>query len=193
MIGGGVLVLGIDPALCNTGWAVCRLQLEGRGGEVSITVEGCGVESPPVPKGKQLQAAKDAERVGDIATKVGELLRTFSFVAIASEGPGGSIKVRSAVTSALAWGCVCGLARDYSVPVSVISPQALKKATTGNGNASKEQVADAMLRLVLWTERGMADLQALADGKREHAFDAVGAVWSLRRDRALLAAMRAGG
>lgn len=193
MIGGGVLVLGIDPALCNTGWAVCRLQLEGRGGRVSVSVEACGVVSPRTPKDERLQAGKDAKRVGKIARKIGELLRAHSPAAIASEGPGGSQRARSAATSALAWGCVVGLATDHSVPVSIVSPHELKVEATGKGTASKAQVADAMLRFALWTDPGMADMQALADGKREHAFDAVAAVWALRRDRALLAAMRAGG
>jgi len=193
MIGGGVLVLGVDPALCNTGWAVCRSRLEGRGGRVSVTVEACGVTSPRVPKDERLQAGKDAKRVADIARQLGDLLRAHSFAAIASEGPGGSQRARSAATSALAWGCVVGLATDHSVPVSIVTPHELKVQATGSGTASKAQVADAMLRLTLWTEPAMADLQALADGKREHAFDAVAAVWSLRQDRALLAAMRAGG
>lgn len=191
----GVLVLGVDPALCNTGWTVCRLRLNGRGRgvAVSVTVEACGVESPPVPNGKSLQAAKDAKRVGQLARLFGGLFRKHNFVAVATEGPGGSIRARSATASALAWGCLVGLAEDYAVPLSIVTPQELKKQTCGIANASKNEVAEAVSRLAAWNAEAGEQMEALAGGKREHAFDAVGAVWSLRRDRALLAALRAGG
>ena len=153
-------VLGVDPGTRVTGWGVVDRQ---SGGLVFV---GCGTIRPPVE-------ATPAQRLSFVHKGLLEVLaeQTPDAVAVAEAFFGRN--VRSAIRLAEAR-AVCLLASELSGhPVHELPPALIKKAVTGNGQASKETVRRAVLALLGW------------EGDRLPAYDATDALAAnlLRLDR----------
>jgi crossover junction endodeoxyribonuclease RuvC len=133
--GRGLRVLGIDPGLAATGWAVL-----GPGG-LRPHVLGCGTI--------RTSTADDA---GARLLKIARGLRD----AIAAHAPQVAAVERALVArsakSALALGEARGVAlataAEAGLPVSEFLPMHVKQAVTGYGHADKGQVARMVARLV---------------------------------------------
>lgn len=146
----GVIVLGIDPGLANTGYGVVA-QRQGRlvaldGGTIS-TRSGLPIE----------------RRLADIHEAIDALLAEHEPDAVALEELYFGQNVRTAFAVGQARGVVILAAGQRGVSCESYTPQAVKGAVCGNGRADKEQVA----RMV------QALLSLPAPPSTDHAADAL--------------------
>lgn len=126
------LVLGIDPGLQRTGYAV--LMRRGRQGTL---VEGGVLRTNP----KQSLA----ERIGEIAAGLREVIaeRPPSVVAVEQAIAHGR-NHRSSLLVAQVRGAVLLVAAEAKLPVVQLAPTEVKLMMTGSGRASKSQVQAAV-------------------------------------------------
>jgi crossover junction endodeoxyribonuclease RuvC len=145
-------VLGIDPGLVATGFAV----LDAAG----LAVLDAGVIETHA-------AAPLDERIALIYGGVARLLDKHAPGALALEDLYAEYRFpRTALLMAHARGVVCLAARQADVPVATLAPAEVKRAVTGNGAAGKEQVQRSVQRLLGLAEAPrpshVADALALA-------------------------------
>lgn len=124
-----MIIIGIDTAIRKTGYGV----LEMTGANV-LKVLDCGViaNSPKLSHSECLRRLSGGIR---------ELVETYHPDAAAIEGAFVSRNIRTAMILSLARGAVIARLAELTVPVYEYSPKTAKRAATGNGEASKEQVA----------------------------------------------------
>lgn len=149
---GHVRILGIDPGLANTGFAVLD-RAHGRfaavAGGVMTTPAGLSLPRRLVMLASDLEAVLDEHRPDAVA------LEELYFGRNAT----------SALTVGQARGVVLLCAGRRGLPCSSYTPQQIKQAVCGSGSAGKEQVA-----------RMIAVQLGLGDGPLpDHAADAFGA------------------
>lgn len=144
------MILGIDPGLASTGYAV----IERRSGRVRAITWGVIQTSPRDPHPDRLLAIHD---------RVAELIATHDirgaaieswFIHPVSKAAMGMAECRGAVQVAIA---------QAGVPIVEYSPNTIKQAVTGNGRADKAQV------------RAMIERLAGIDPGTDHAADAMAA------------------
>jgi len=130
-----LLVLGLDPGLALTGWAL----IEGGGGRV--TLKGAGVWSTPahLDQGRRLLALWDS---------FGELVATEPPQAVSLERLYFSRNVSTAMAVSQARGVLVCAAAKASIELHEYTPGEIKQAITGSGSAPKQQVAK-LVRLLL--------------------------------------------
>lgn len=127
-------ILGIDPGLNRTGYAVVE-----RGGRGPILRDG-GVLSST--QGKSL-----AERVHEIACGLREVLEEWQPAELAIEQIFSHSQFpKTAVLMAHARGGILLTALDAGLPVVHYTPTQIKRLLTGSGRASKEQIQLAIQR-----------------------------------------------
>lgn len=145
-------VLGIDPALRRSGWAVLR------GSSQAPEILGWGELVNPATLGHS--AALEANRLGVTA-----LIARFRPDAVALEGIIYVQSVRTAIALGAARAASCMAAAAAAVAVFEYPPARVKQAVTGNGQARKEQVAfmvRALLQLTTTPPPDAADALAIA-------------------------------
>ena len=128
-------VLGIDPGLNVTGYAVVEPSGDGRGGRV--------VEAGVIRGG---QAGKGLEaRLELIHAGVLEVLDAFPPAALALEQVHSRPRFpKTAILMGHARGVIVLAARQRRVPVFGYAPSRVKKTLTGSGKAPKEQMQHAI-------------------------------------------------
>ncbi|MGH7390733.1 MAG: crossover junction endodeoxyribonuclease RuvC [Candidatus Rokuibacteriota bacterium] len=146
-------MLGIDPALTFTGYAV----LEAAPG-LSVLDAGVIETSPRAPLDDRIHLIYDG---------VWGLLDKHAPEGVALEGLYAAYSFpRTALLMAHARGVVCLAARQRGVPVLTLAPAEVKRAVTGNGAAGKEQVQRSVQHLLALVElprpSHVADALALA-------------------------------
>ena len=127
-------VLGVDPGVARCGLAV---------------IEPCDRRSVLV-WAATIKTATDLEesvRLGRLADAMREVVATHHPSAVAVERIAWNRNQVSALQVARATGALLLVASDAGLPVAEYSPSEVKNAVTGSGNASKGQVAEALLRL----------------------------------------------
>jgi Holliday junction resolvasome RuvABC endonuclease subunit len=201
-----VLVLGCDTGLKRFGWVVAEVRRE------RLVVRAMGVICTEKSDAKQrvLAASDTFRRAREVAAALEVSVRRATAV------NGGRVRLacyeaislpRDASASAkvgVGFGVFAGYVSRWEVPALEVSPQALKKALTGRGDASKVEVAVAVAqRLGLPLEaRGRSQLACpwtplmgerleRAAGDREHAWDACAALVACW-DSDLMLALRGG-
>jgi crossover junction endodeoxyribonuclease RuvC len=132
------IILGIDPGTQVTGYGI--ISSDGNRAELVVT-------------GSIFMEKFDDhyDRLGCIYDRVLELINTYHPVALAIEAPFYSKNVQSMLKLGRAQGMAMAAALSKKIPIFEYSPKAIKQSITGNGNASKEQVA-AMLGHILQTK-----------------------------------------
>ena len=127
------VAMGIDPGVRVTGYAV--LLKNGR----DVTIRAGGIIRPNIKQNFSL-------RIYNIFSNIRELIRTYNANEIAIERlftvyshPG------TAIQMAHARGAVLCAAGEAGIKVVSIAATHIKKAITGNGRASKEQMQKAMM------------------------------------------------
>jgi crossover junction endodeoxyribonuclease RuvC len=127
------VVIGVDPGLASTGYALVR-----RDGSRLVAV-ACGTirTSPRTPHSERLRALHDgiASLLGD---DVAEAAIEAWFVHPPSRAAMGMAEARGAVIVALA---------GRGLSVAEYAPNEVKQAVTGNGRAEKQQVRAMVARL----------------------------------------------
>ncbi len=132
-------ILGIDPGLTVSGWAV---------------VDGDGNLASAVDFGTIKTSSKDprSARLGQVASRVRDLIRHFGPAELALEQHFVAVNVRSAMVIGEARAAAMVAAADCRIPVLEYSPTSVKEAVTGWGGAPKEQV-----RQMVTVQLGLAE------------------------------------
>jgi crossover junction endodeoxyribonuclease RuvC len=128
-------MMGVDPGSYATGFAFLSL----KGNKVSVLDYGV------------IRPKKDTElifRIGHIANELEILIEKNKPVAFCMEKAFFAKNVNSALILGHIRGAVMALGFKHDLAFSEKSPRSVKQAVTGNGAASKEQVANMMNRLL---------------------------------------------
>jgi crossover junction endodeoxyribonuclease RuvC len=149
----GGRVLGIDPGLVRTGWAV----LEPIG--LRARVLGHGVIAPPVAAPLPARLAYGAGRLRDVLAQFQPEFVALEEVFTAPRHP------RSALLMAHMRGAICLVVEEAGLPIVSMTATTVKQRLTSSGHASKEQVQRMVQRLT--------GLDA-ANGMRLDETDAIG-------------------
>ena len=128
-------ILGVDPGTNILGYAV----LEVRGSELKILDFGVF----------KLAGYEDHhEKLKEIFLQLQEIIETYLPDQLAIEAPFYGKNVQSMLKLGRAQGVAMAAAITMGLEIQEYAPKKIKQAVTGNGNASKEQVA-AMLESIL--------------------------------------------
>lgn len=128
-------ILGIDPSLNATGWAVLESSSSGyKIIESGVIISEVGGDAGPkiVSISRQLTSILQTQKVDEIAMEE----------TILNKNPSSSLKL------GLVRGACIAVSAFMDLTVSEYKPKLVKSAITGNGNADKLQVA-FMLRCIL--------------------------------------------
>ena len=123
----GVIVIGIDPGIANTGFGVVRTS-----GERMVALDGGVIEFP-----SDLSTEQRLIRLHD---SLCELIRWHEPKSMALEEIFFGKNVTSAVSVGEARGVTLLAAARHALPCFDYTPQAVKKAVCGSGSADKGQV-----------------------------------------------------
>lgn len=129
-----MILLGIDPGTLISGWGVIAVK-EGREEIIDF-----GAIRPKA-------TLKLSDRYHIIYKGVQALIAQFSPNAIAIETQFTGRNVASALKLAMARAVVLIAAREAGIPIYEYAPLRIKKAVTGTGSASKEQVKGMIRRI----------------------------------------------
>ena len=138
-------VLGVDPGVASLGLAV----VEGNGRSASLLWSQT-VRTPP--------DSQDAERLRRICDGMREAIAAHAPASVALERLAWNRNQVSAIAVARATGAIMVAAAEAGVPVTEYGPNEVKIAVTGMGNADKEQVRRALVKV-----HGLRDVPAQAD------------------------------
>ncbi len=129
------IILGIDPGTNLMGYGVLKVE----GGKPSIVAMGV------------IDLRKEGDmylKLGHIFQRVNGIIDSFLPDEMAIEAPFFGKNVQSMLKLGRAQGVAIAAAINHSVPITEYAPLKIKMAITGNGSASKEQVA-GMLQHIL--------------------------------------------
>ena len=123
-----MIIMGFDPGLTNTGYAVLRKEAN------NITLIECGLVKP---KAKKSLSA----RLFTIFSETSKLIESFSPNLVVIENVFYGKNVQSAIKLGQAKASIMLSAEKYNIDMVDYAPREIKKSIVGNGSASKEQVA----------------------------------------------------
>ena len=124
-----MIILGIDTAIRKTGYGVIRMDTPGK-----MEILDCGVI-------QNKASLPHSECLRRLSGGIRQLLDGFHPEAASIESAFVSKNIKTAMILSLARGAVIAALAENHVPVYEYSPKSAKRAATGNGEASKEQVA----------------------------------------------------
>ena len=150
------IILGIDPGTTIMGYGVLR-------------VDGKKAEMLALGVIDLRKFADPYLKLGHIHERVCSIIEGYLPDCMAIEAPFFGKNIQSMLKLGRAQGVAIAAAIHRQVPITEYAPSKIKMAITGNGNASKEQVAD-MLRRMLHVEKEEM-------GKFLDATDALGAAY----------------
>ena len=134
-----VIILGIDPGTLVMGYSV-----------IEVFKNTFSVKTIDVLK---LSSKKDHyQRLQMVHQKITDLVEEFSPHEFAIEAPFFGKNVQSMLKLGRAQGVAIAAAMTKNIPVTEYSPRKIKQSITGNGNASKEQVAYMLKNMLKYTE-----------------------------------------
>lgn len=160
-----MIVLGIDPGLASTGWAV----VERAGSTLGVLGSGTLRTSPRTPH---------AERLRSLFTGVSDVIADHAVAGAAVESWFIHPVSRAAMGMAEARGAILVAVAAAGISVAEYPPTEIKLAVTGSGRADKDQVRAMVARL------------ARHDAPSDHAADAIAAAICFLHREPLRAAIR---
>jgi len=169
-----ITILGIDPALANTGIAVMRFNLETS--ELELDALSL-LETAPSKDGKKVRkSSDDLDRMLTLHAGVQGAISMFSPAFVVAEVPSGTQSARASFSNG---GCCMMLAAvQYVVPLIQVSPTEVKVASVGHKHAAKEEMIEwavGKYPAAQWlTVKRKGQMELVA--KNEHLADAVAAV-----------------
>ena len=129
------IIMGIDPGTNIMGYAFIGVN----GNKARLIAMGV----------IDLRKCKDVYmKLGEIFTRVQGLIASFLPDELAIEAPFFGKNVQSMLKLGRAQGVAIAAAISRQVPIHEYAPLKIKMAITGNGSASKEQVADMLRRML---------------------------------------------
>ena len=129
------IILGLDPGTNVMGYGLIRI----RGSQIDLLQYG--VIHLKKYAGYELKLKKIFERVLGI-------LDEFNPDEVALEAPFFGKNVQSMIKLGRAQGVAMAAALYREIPITEYAPKKVKQSVTGNGNASKEQVAKMLMQLL---------------------------------------------
>ena len=144
-------ILGIDPGTNVLGYGV----LETNGSKAKMLAMGV----------IDLRHCKDVYvKLGRIYERVSEIIESFKPDELAIEAPFFGKNVQSMLKLGRAQGVAMAAALERDIPIFEYAPLKIKMSITGNGNASKEQVAGMLQRYLHIPEASMLPQLDATDG-----------------------------
>jgi crossover junction endodeoxyribonuclease RuvC len=135
-----VRVVGIDPGLVRTGWAVVEpAVLNAPPGRV--TVLGYGLVVPPAGEDLPRRLAEGASALRGVLATYQPTAAALEEIFTAPRHP------RSALLMAHMRGVICLVLEESGVPILPLTATTVKQRLTGSGHASKAQIQRMVLRL----------------------------------------------
>lgn len=163
-----VFILGIDPGLANFGYAVVEFASWGK----KLHKLGL-VRTEKSAKKVGVRASDDnTRRAREIFQPTTSLISDYKIKVICAEAMSFPRSSSASHKLGISWGIVVSLSSIFGLPIVQASPQDIKSHLCGNKKASKEDVQLALSEMY----GGDADPQQFVKTKREHPFDALGAV-----------------
>ena len=150
------IILGIDPGTNVMGYGLIKV-VGNKAQMMAMGVIDMRKESDPYL------------RLGRIFERVTGIINEFLPDEMAIEAPFFGKNIQSMLKLGRAQGVAIAAAIQRQVPITEYAPSKIKMAITGNGNASKEQVADMLRRMLHVDKEEM--------GKFLDASDALGAAY----------------
>lgn len=136
------IILGIDPGTNVLGYGVIKIVGH------KVNMEAMGVID--------LRKCQDAYlKLGRIYERIIGIIDTFLPDELAIEAPFFGKNVQSMLKLGRAQGVAIAAAISRDIPIHEYAPMKIKMAITGNGGASKEQVADILKRVLNIREESM--------------------------------------
>lgn len=144
-------ILGIDPGTNIMGFGIIEVQLQ----QIKYVDHGI----------RKFSAKEDAVvRLGEILNATYSLIATYTPSVISIESPFFGKNVQSMLKLGRAQGVVMAASLSKGLEVFEYAPRKIKQSITGRGQASKEQVAEMLFRLLQ------------IDGEKQLALDATDAL-----------------
>jgi Holliday junction resolvasome RuvABC endonuclease subunit len=146
------MVLGIDTSLTGTGLARIDLatwppsrpaRQEGEPVEFQMDVARVGAPKPTKDKSKRAMA----RRVKSLLEQIEWCFREDKPDRVGMEGLAFGARGEGAWVLPWIWGEVIMLCEEYDVPLTIVATSARAKFATGKGNASKDEVLAAAIKL----------------------------------------------
>jgi len=133
------MAIALDPSFTNTGYVVFD------SGRKSLKAHG-NIRTKNESKKRGIYVADDtARRISDITDEMVTLIEKYRpSVFYVETVSGGAKSSRAAIGLAIAKSFTTIIPRMYGIPVMWLSAGDVKKKMTGNSNASKKDVADAV-------------------------------------------------
>lgn len=167
-----IRLLGIDPALCNTGLAIVDYHIAT--GELKVfRIEIAQTEKSA--DGKVVRkSSDDLSRGRIIVREIQRVIALYKPSLAVAEVPGGCQSARGAFSN----GVCCGVLASITIPMIEVSPTEVKLAAVGDKNASKAKMIEwAVAR---WPDAGWMTKKRLGEvsllAANEHMADACAAV-----------------
>ncbi len=136
------IILGIDPGTNFLGYGILRIRLN------KAEVITMGVID--------MHKCTDVYlKLGRIYERINNIIAAFRPDELAIEAPFFGKNVQSMLKLGRAQGVVIAAAIAHSIPVHEYAPLKIKQAITGNGQASKEQVAGILKHILKIADEGM--------------------------------------
>jgi len=131
------IILGIDPGTSVMGYALLQVN------DNKLTVPALGVL-------KLNKHNNHYHRLEKIFARISSLIKEFGATEMAIEAPFFGVNVQSMLKLGRAQGVCIAAAMTLNVPVFEYAPRKIKISITGNGNASKEQVANMLSKMIVF-------------------------------------------
>lgn len=144
------VILGIDPGTMVTGYGI----IQEKGKKIELVTMG-------VINLKKLE--NQALKLKMIFERVLQIVNEYHPDELAIEAPFFGKNVQSMLKLGRAQGVAIAAAIHHSVPIHEYAPLKIKMAITGNGSASKEQVAGMLIRLLNLDEKEMPHFMDATD------------------------------
>ncbi|MFA6127045.1 MAG: crossover junction endodeoxyribonuclease RuvC [Bacteroidales bacterium] len=133
------IILGIDPGTILLGYGLIRIS-----GKQLFLIEMGVLKLQKIPD--------HFERLARIFQRINALIVEFTPDEVAIEAPFFGKNIQSMLKLGRAQGVALAPAFNRGIPVFEYSPRKIKQSITGNGNASKEQVAMMVQNILKFTE-----------------------------------------
>ena len=135
-------ILGIDPGLVRTGWAVVEPSADAPPASIGrVSVVGHGLIAPPAAEDLPSRLAEGASGLREVLAKYTPTAAALEEIFTAPRHP------RSALLMAHMRGVICLVLQEAGVPVLPLTATTVKQRLTGSGHASKSQIQRMVLRL----------------------------------------------
>ncbi|MDR0686835.1 MAG: crossover junction endodeoxyribonuclease RuvC [Dysgonamonadaceae bacterium] len=145
------IILGVDPGTNITGYGLLKIT-DGKPSMIAMGV---------------LELSKNDDhyvRLNRIFQRIISLIDEFKPDELAIESPFFGKNVQSMLKLGRAQGVAIAAAISRNIPVAEYAPLKIKLAITGNGRASKEQVADLLKKTLKIPDRNMPTILDATDG-----------------------------